>query len=81
MPIISSFGNSSSSSSKLLSNMGISKSRGISQNGWFIWENLIKMDDLEVTLFLETPIFISLRLIGPNGGANRTNLYFAVVFF
>ena len=29
---------------------------GVPQNGLFIMENLIKMDDLGVPLFLETPI-------------------------
>ena len=42
--------------------MDISKKK-VPQNGWFIVEKAIKMDDLGVPLFLETPTFADSNLL------------------
>ena len=38
--------------------MGVEPKIGVPQNGWFILENPIKLDDFGVPLFLETPIWV-----------------------
>ena len=50
---------------------------GVPQNGWFIMEKPIKMDDLGVPLFLEIPICVEFWCfciyLVPNGGKKGCN--------
>ena len=58
-----------------IDHMDVSKNRG-TQNGWFIMENPIKIDDLGVPLFLETPACCSLLFYVLNGSCSIAGLRF-----
>ena len=49
--------------------MGVEPKIMVPQNGWFIRENPIEMDDLGVPLLLETPIFNPMKCEGSSNSS------------